>query len=200
LGADEVGRHWNISCWGREEIAFRKVPYPEGNGLKGQLSKGWAVTSTVWGCQSAARPDVGLRGSRASGRNPPPLGVTWIIRRKYGFKPASQGHHGVSAGLRTWRAAVPWRRPLARGSRRKHLGGRLDRVQIDAVLHRKGWYAVPRKGWRYWERCRWPIRGSRRANSSRRLDSHAPRDVLGRNWGSLQAWESGTLKVGLELD
>ena len=37
------------------------------------------------------------------------------------------------------------------------LGGWLDCAQIDAVLHRKGRYAVPRKGWRFWERCRWPI-------------------------------------------
>ena len=28
LGADGVGRHRNINCWGPEEIAFREVPLP----------------------------------------------------------------------------------------------------------------------------------------------------------------------------
>jgi hypothetical protein len=28
LGADGVRRHWNINCWGPEEIAFREVPPP----------------------------------------------------------------------------------------------------------------------------------------------------------------------------
>jgi hypothetical protein len=40
LGADGVGRHWNISSWGRrEEIGFREVPCPESNQRKRQLSK-----------------------------------------------------------------------------------------------------------------------------------------------------------------